>query len=275
MSTEVAIAGKLELARTLSVSTLLPRQYQNQPGNLLYAIEYAESIGVPMLTAVTGIHVIDGKPSASAQLIAGLVRRAGHKLRVGFDRKTMTATAVLVRSDDPSHEFVSEWTLDRAKTAGLSGKGVWAKFPDAMLKARAITEVARDGASEVLFGLIYTAEELGATEVDQDGAYIGTTVTVERPQPAPVAPFDAPPVVTRDWAAEAVKVDTVDAARALWSQASDAGADADTLAAIAERGKAIAAAAEFTEDEPVDAEIVAETDPEPVHLVSPDNPFDI
>lgn len=159
---------KLNLARTLADSSMLPRQYQKQPANLLWAIEYAEAIRVPTMTAVTGIHVIEGKPTASADLIAGLVRRAGHKLRVwGDDRE---AHAQIIRCDDPSFDgFHVVWTMDRAKAAGLTGKAVWRQYPAAMLRSRAITEVARMACSEALHGVIYTPEELGAA-VDEEGA---------------------------------------------------------------------------------------------------------
>lgn len=181
------VRAQIELAKQMADSSMLPRAYQKQPANLLWAIQYAESLDVHPMTAVTGIHVIDGKPTASAQLIGGLVRRAGHKLRVTFDRKSMTATAEIVRADDPEFSFRSVWTMDRAKDAGLANKDVWKKYPDAMLKARAITEVARDAAPESLYGVIYTAEELGA-EVDVTGD--GEMIVVEG--------NSAPPVITED-----------------------------------------------------------------------------
>lgn len=177
------IRAQIELSKQLAASNMLPRQYQGKPENMLWAIQYAESLGVHPMTAVTGIHVIEGKPTASAQLIGGLVRRAGHRLRVTFDRKTMTATAQIIRADDPDYTFESVWTMDRAKAANLTNKSVWKQYPDAMLKARAITEVARDAAPEALYGVIYTAEELGAeVEVDGDGEMIvieSATVAVE------------------------------------------------------------------------------------------------
>jgi hypothetical protein len=144
-------------------------------------MEYADAIGVHPMTAVQSIHVIDGKPSASAQLIAGLGRRAGHIVRVKFDRKTMTATAEVIRKDDPDYTFQSVWDMERARSANLTGKAVWKQYPDAMLKARAITEVARDAFPEALFGVAYTAEELGADRTDEDGAPIQEAVVVETP----------------------------------------------------------------------------------------------
>lgn len=168
-----SLNAKVNYARKLAESGLLPAQYRQKPANVLFAVEYGEMLGLSPMAAITGIHVIDGKPTASAALISALVRRAGHKLRVtGNDRE---ATARIIRSDDPDFVFESVWTLDRAKQAGLVGKDVWKKYPAAMLKARAITEAARDACEEALSGMHYTPEELGA-DVNEDGV---PTTTVE------------------------------------------------------------------------------------------------
>lgn len=160
MSDIVPMRDRVDWAEKIARSNLLPRQYQNNPANVLLALEYGNALGISPVVAMQQIHVIEGKPSASAQLIGGLVRNAGHKLRVEFDDKTMTATATVIRSDDPDYTFVAVWTMDRAKAANLTGKGNWKTYPAAMLKARAITEVARDACPEALFGVAYTAEEL-------------------------------------------------------------------------------------------------------------------
>lgn len=166
MNTEIAVhadtllPAKMEWARTMATANLLPQQYRNNPGNLLYAVEYADSLGIDRINAITSIHVINGKPTASADLIASLVRKAGHKLRVtGDDTK---AVAQIIRADDPEFTYEATWDVKKATAAGLWGKGNWKNYPGAMLKARAITEVARMGASDALFGVVYTPEELGA-----------------------------------------------------------------------------------------------------------------
>lgn len=193
MSTEVAInpptslESKMRYAQALASSNLLPKQYQRQPANLLFALEYADALGVSPIHAITSIHVIEGKPSASADLIAALIRKAGHKLRVTGD--DTQARAVLIRHDDPDFEFVAEWNMAKARAANLTGKGVWKSYPGAMLRSRAITEVARMGAPDALYGVIYTAEELGA-EVGADGEVIDAPVQPRQHRPAPV-PDDA------------------------------------------------------------------------------------
>lgn len=192
MSTELAtipapLTEKMEYAKALAHSNLLPEQYRNNPANLLYALEYADALGVAPINAITSIHVIKGKPTASADLIAGLVRKAGHKLRISGD--DTFALAQIIRHDDPDFVYEARWDLAKARAAGLQTQ-TWKQYPGAMLRARAITEVARMGASDALFGCIYTPEEVGAA-VDADGAPIeqaGTSPmerlrTVTHPEP--------------------------------------------------------------------------------------------
>ena len=160
MSDELApLADRMEYAKALAPSDLLPKQYRGNPANVLIAIEYGRALGLEPMAAIQGVHIVEGKPTASAQLIGALVRNAGHRLRVQGD--DTGAVAVIVRADDPDFEFRAEWNLERAKQAGLAGRGPWKTYPAAMLKARAITEVARDACPEVLSGVAYTAEELG------------------------------------------------------------------------------------------------------------------
>lgn len=183
---------KMEYARALASASLLPTSYRGNPGNVLLAIEFGDALGVPPIQAINGIHVIEGKPTASADLIASLVRRAGHKLRVSGDDST--AVAELIRADDPEFTYRSEWTLAKARAAGLTNKGVWKSYPGAMLRARAITEVARMGASDALYGVIYTPEELGAPVAPSGepvAEHVEATVVHERPRSGSVRLADA------------------------------------------------------------------------------------
>lgn len=164
-----AIPAKLAYARALAESGLLPDSYRRQPANVLWAVEYGEMLGLSTMAAITGVHVIKGKPTASAGLISALVRRAGHKLRIRGNAQA--ATCQIIRSDDPGYTFEVTFTIDDAKTAELLDKDNWKHFAPSMLKARAITQCARDACEEALFGLHYTPEELGA-EVDEDGVVI-------------------------------------------------------------------------------------------------------
>jgi hypothetical protein len=165
------LAEKIEYAKFLAAADLLPKAYQGKPANLLYAIEYGAMLDLPPIAAVVSIHIIDGKPTMAAGLMAAKVRQAGHKLRVQSTGTGDQAAArcTIRRSDDPDFEYSAVWTMDRAKTADLLGKGNWRKHPVQMLKNRAISECCRDACQEVLLGIHYTPDELGG---DDDGGEI-------------------------------------------------------------------------------------------------------
>lgn len=163
------------------------------PAKVLLLAETGAMLGLHPMAALTGIHIIEGKPSLSANLLGALVRRAGHKLRVSttgsWADDTFVARAVLIREDDPDFEFVVEWTPARARQAGLAGKGNWSKYPEAMSKARAITEVIREGAPDVTMAAAYTPEELGAQVQGAEGEVVELVQA-----PKEQAPIQDPPV---------------------------------------------------------------------------------
>ncbi|MBB5081320.1 hypothetical protein [Nonomuraea endophytica] len=175
---EDTLVERQEYAKALAVSDLLPAQYRNKPGNVLYAVEFGRSLGISPMAAILGVHIIEGRACASSGLISALVRDAGHRLRIWVERNPQNgalvkAVATIVRGDDPDFEFRAEWTWDRAVAAGVTGKKVWQNYREGMLKARAITEVAREACEEALRGVGYTPEELGA-EVNEDGSIVIT-----------------------------------------------------------------------------------------------------
>lgn len=272
------LMAKIQYAKALADSGLLPALYRKNPANVLYAVEYGDMLRLPAMAAINGIHVIEGKPSASAGLISALVRRAGHKLRVRGNAKQ--AVCQIIRSDDPDFTYEVTWTLHAnsddnpsAEAAKLLGKEVWQKYPASMLKSRAITQCARDACEEALYGLHYTPEELGA-EVDEEGVVFGEIV----PEGAGSAPASADdPWYERTaegvaWLAEAttraVTFTSLDDGRKLWDETGRqlrdgaiAKSDADRLADLMKARNAELAAAE-TGTDVVDAEVVDALDPD-------------
>ena len=74
--------AQIHYAETLAKSNLLPAAYRDRPANVLLAAQLGDALGIPTIQAINSIHVIEGKPSAGADLIASIVRRSGHKLRI-------------------------------------------------------------------------------------------------------------------------------------------------------------------------------------------------
>ena len=181
--TPSAVDARLRYANALSKATIIPDVYRGQPANVLVAIETGTALGIPPTQALQSLISIKGRVTMSADLMAAVVRRAGHRLRVlEHDAKV---TAEIVRADDPDFTYRATWDRAKAERAGLWGqRGPWSQYPGQMLRSRAVTEVCRQAASDALMGVIYAPEELGA-EVDEDGTVIGA-------EPAAVPPVAAP-----------------------------------------------------------------------------------
>ena len=182
------VQARLQYAKALAEASILPRQYQRQPGNLLVVIEMATALGIPPIQAVNSVTIINGTPTLSANLVAAVVRRAGHRLRVREDGPE-SVTATLIRADDPDYEFTATWTREKATRAGLWGnRGPWTQYPAQMLRARAITDVCRQGASDATMGVRYTPEELGARLDDNGNPVVDARGRVVIDQPAQPGP---------------------------------------------------------------------------------------
>lgn len=276
---QAALHEKMEWSKAMSTGSLLPQQYRQNPGNLLFAAEYADNLGVGRIHVLTSIAVINGKPSPSADLMAAMVRTHGHKLRVYGD--DTQATAELIRSDDPDFTFTAVWDVAKAKKAKLWGnKGPWTQYPAAMLRARAISEVVRMGAQDVMAGGIYTPEELGAT-VTAEGEVLDlgpqNQQSEQQHAPAPQPEPRTAPATAGQRLEDALGATPADNPLPRWEAAVNRAADMDELKHLWEQAKAEVGTAinnavnqrkhqleqeaiASQVDEPVDAEIVHDED---------------
>lgn len=172
-------------------STILPTAYRGNAANAFVAAETGAALGFEPLQALASIAVINGRATLSSDLMAAVIRRAGHTLRI-VENSPESVTATLIRADDKKFEFTVTWDKDKAIKAGLWGqRGPWSQYPTQMLRARAITEVARQGASEALMGMIYSPEDFGATITDTGEALEAEIVDDTPAKPAPATPKPA------------------------------------------------------------------------------------
>lgn len=163
-------------------------------------------MGYGEFTSVQGIHVIQGKPAMSANLMAAAVKASA---RYDYRVRQMDDSAVKVEFFERvggklESLGISTFTADDAKRAGTQNM---AKFGRNMMFARAMSNGVRWYCPDVFFGnAVYTPEELGAP-VDGDGNVIDVDyTTVDRntgeikehvaapQQPASAPKPKAPPV---------------------------------------------------------------------------------
>jgi hypothetical protein len=153
-----SLTEQMDYARTVSTASMLPDNYRGKPADIMLAVGLGQSMGLSPAESLYRIAVIKGKPTASAELIAANVRKAGHRLRVsGTDT---AATATIIRADDPDYEFTVTRDIAWARGMGLDSQPNYKKQPGTMLQWRAITAVARLACPEALYGVAYSSDEM-------------------------------------------------------------------------------------------------------------------
>jgi hypothetical protein len=158
-SDTLAIMGEAaELAAKLArTQEFVPKGLQNRPEAILATILKGNELGIPPMAALAGIHVVQGRPGLSAELMRALVSSAGHE--IGFEEMSDTYVTAYGRRKDTGQELRITWHIDQAKRAGLANKDVWRAYPRNMLAARATTDLCRFMFADVIGGM-RSVEEL-------------------------------------------------------------------------------------------------------------------
>lgn len=220
------MTDRIEHAKIVAQSSLIPAEYRGKPADIVWAMDIGDALGVPYTQVMQSMVVARGKMTMSADLMGAVVRRAGHKLRLREDGDSVTAD--LIRADDPDYTFTVTWDKTKAQAAGLWGsRGPWQQYPRQMLRARAITEVCRQGASDALAGTVYTPEELESTPAQNAPQKAAQQPQEDRTQ------RDMTRTILMDYCHESGRD-----ANEVWQQAQAAGAtmdDPDSLSAVIDK----------------------------------------
>jgi len=84
-------------------------------------------------------HIIQGKPAKKADAMLRDFITAGGKV----EWHTLTDAKADATFTHPSGSARIDWTLERAKKAGIAGNPMWTKYPRQMLRSRVISEGVR------------------------------------------------------------------------------------------------------------------------------------
>ena len=230
----MTLTQQMDYARTVASGSLLPQSYRDNPANVMIALGLGQAMGLAGIEALYRIDVIQGKPTASAELIASNVRKAGHKLRVETDEANMRVTATIIRADDPEFPHTVVRDMAWAQKMGLSTKDNYKKQPLTMLEWRAISAVARKACSEALYGVAYTPDELGDFGPGEEPKRSATSRLREQMQ-QPETPAEPMEDLgeKRDWLAEAALAEGDEGLlRVLYAAAQQAGESQEVLDSI-------------------------------------------
>lgn len=152
------ITEALEFAGMLSKSNLVPKDFVNNAGNILVAVQWGMELGLQPMQAMQNIAVINGRPSLWGDAVLALVKASPLCEYVVEEVGDDKAVCRVKRRGEP--EQIRTFSMVDAEKAGLKGKqGPWSQYPKRMMQMRARSWAVRDVFPDVLRGMPI-AEEL-------------------------------------------------------------------------------------------------------------------
>jgi len=217
---EMLMTGGIQVKQELSLKQLAETfarsgffKDASEMSKAVVKIMAGHELGFAPVVSMTGIHIIEGKITLGSHLLASLIRQ-----HPDYDYRIKTHTNTECVLDCYFNgELIgqSSFTMDDAKTAGLTGKqgSPWTKYPRNMLFARALSNAHAFHFPDALSGgRGYMPEEVGMdapeaqshveVSVDpddaqavggdvQEGEYVEVTEPPESPVEAPPAPSES------------------------------------------------------------------------------------
>ena len=130
-------------------------------GQAFVKIQAGQEIGIPPFAAMSGIHIIQGKPTLGAGLIASAIKGSG---KYDYLVKELNDKNCTIAFTQGGKEIgISSFSIEDAKKAGTKNID---KFPKNMLFARAISNGVKWYCPDVFAGPVYVPEEMPEVTVD-------------------------------------------------------------------------------------------------------------
>lgn len=186
------------MAEQMASAQLLPAALRQKPADLILVMMKGRELGLSPMQSIGGIHIIDGKPTLSADMMVGLVKRskACRYFRL-VESSAVQAVYETLREGEPAPTRMV-FTYKEAQAAGLTGRGPWKAYPAAMLRARCSAALARAVYPDVVGG-VYDPDELDRGSVTVEAAPVmagGGVPANDEPAPMEAHAEVVPPAST-------------------------------------------------------------------------------
>ena len=185
-----------KLAVPMVQTDMVLARFRGKPGDATAAILYGSELGLNPIQSLQRVIPIHGMPSIEARTMVALLKSRGYKVRT----TAQSDTSVTVQGIDLDGDvYEATWTIERATLAGyvptklangkwetnnngkVAGNMKYITDPQAMLKAKAQSEVCRDMAPDVLLGISYTREELESERFEDQPPRTGRDTAASAP----------------------------------------------------------------------------------------------
>lgn len=137
----------------LAKSQLIPAALKKRPEDVLAIVLCGQELGLAPMQSIRGIHIINGKPTLSADVMGALVKRSSACEYLQLSESGPDVATYRTKRRGEPGETVMSFTLAQARKAQITGNPTWAKYPDAMLRARCLAAICRAVYPDLCLGL--------------------------------------------------------------------------------------------------------------------------
>lgn len=185
------------IAKGFASSSLVPKDYQNNVGNCMIALNLAQRIGGDPLMVMQNLVIVYGKPSWSSQYLIATANMCGRFSAIRFEffgdkgNDSWGCRAWAIEHSTGEKLVGSDVTISIAKKEGWYEKNgsKWKSIPQQMLMYRAGAWWVRAYAPELSMGLMTADEAADVFEAKKssDGTY---SVDIDELKNTPQQPVD-------------------------------------------------------------------------------------
>jgi len=160
-----SLAEAFQLAEMMSKSSLVPESFRGKTGDILIAVQLGSEIGLKPMQALSGICVINGRPTVWGDAALAVVLNSGlmenYKEMTNEEIEAAGKAVFWAKRVGLPEPIIREFSIEDAKKARLwnnDKKPIWKDYPFRMLQMRARSWALRDGFADALKGMAIREE---------------------------------------------------------------------------------------------------------------------
>jgi hypothetical protein len=177
MNTQVSVVQQLPISELMNLAKAFAESGMfsdtKSAAQAIVKIQAGQEIGIPPFAAMTGIHIIQGKPTIGAGLIASRLKGSGK-----YDYRVIEASEKVCSIDFYQGNTKignSTFTIEDARKALTKNID---KFPKNMLFARAISNGVKWYCPDIFSGPVYVPEEMQVITTEE-ATHIEVDTTID------------------------------------------------------------------------------------------------
>jgi hypothetical protein len=153
-------------AQALMSATMIPKDYKNNIGNCLIAVEMATRLNMPALEVMQNLYVVHGMPAWKSSFLTARINASGRYSSLRYEERGDIASkdygcrayAIEIASGERLNGTWITWVMVQAEGWDRREGSKWKTMPEQMFKYRAAAFWQRAFAPEISMG-VQTGEE--------------------------------------------------------------------------------------------------------------------